>query len=233
MGALADRFIQFCRSLPGAEEIDRLPLTSEQKALKLKCADFLFDNRSIICEIKSLETDTASKFVSFLNEQGFQLLPGEYSVQELFSTRPNGQELFQKATNIVATAVADGLAYANRQIGDTKKLLGIEHADGVVVILNGLVDVLGPQLVLKRVLERLEKVAADGTPYHSHVTLILYFSEKHLRETTTGDAAVAFPIRNDHVPALHDLNAVATAFVKGWAEFNGRWYDEQAWDLGL
>lgn len=233
MGALADRFIQFCGSLPGAEEIDRLPLTSEQKALKLKCADFLFESRSIICEIKSLETDTTSKFVSFLNEQGFQLLPGEYSVKELFSTRPNGQELFQKATNIVATAVADGLAYANKQIGDAKKLLGIEHADGVVVILNGLVEVLGPQLVLKRVLERLEKVASDGTPYHNHVTLILYFSEKHLRETTTGDAAVAFPIPNGRVPPLHDLDAVATGFVKGWAEFNGRWFDEQAWDLGL
>ncbi len=44
---------------------------------------------------------------------------------------------------------------------------------------------------------------------------------------------MAFPIRNERVPALHDLNAVTSEFVKGWAEFNGRWYDEQAWDLGL
>ena len=159
--------------------------------------------------------------------------PGEYSVQRLFSTRPNGQELFQKATSIVATSVADGLADANKQIRDTKKLFGITAADGVVVILNGMVEVLGPQLVIKRVLERLEKLADDGTPYHSHVALILYFSEKHLRETTGGDAAVAFPIRNEAVPALADLNAVASRFVKGWAEFNGRWYDEQTFDLGL
>jgi hypothetical protein len=232
MGLLANRFIEFCRSVPGAEELDALALTPEQKALKLKCADFLFENRSIICEIKALETNTAGKFVSFLKQEGFELPPGEYSVQQLFSTRPNGQELFQKATSIVATAVADGLADANRQIRDTKKFLGIAAADGLVIILNGMVEVLGPQLVIKRVLGRLERLADDGSPYHSHVTLILYFSEKHVREMATGEsAAVAFPIRNEGVQAFHDLDAVASGLVKGWAAFNGRWYEEQAWDL--
>lgn len=120
-----------------------------------------------------------------------------------------------------------------RPRGLRSQLLGIPGADGVVVILNGMVEVLGPQLVLKRLLERLEKLADDGTSYHANVTLILYFSEKHLRETAAGDAAVAFPIRNERVVPNHDLNALATQFVRGWANFNGRWYDEQAWDLGL
>ena len=84
-----------------------------------------------------------------------------------------------------------------------------------------------------RLLERLDKLADDGTSYHSHVALILYFSEKHLRETAAGDAAVAFPIRNQGVSALTDLNGVASKFVKGWAEFNGRWYEEQTFYLGL
>lgn len=200
---------------------------------QLKRADFLFDGRSTICEIKALETDTAPTFMAFLKDEGFDLPPGEYSVQELFATRANGQELFAKVTNLVATAVADGLAEANRQIGDTKKLLGISAADGLIVILNGMVDVLGPQLVIKRILKRLEKLAADGTPYHANVAMVLYFSEKHLRETGAGDAAVAFPIRNVRVSPLHDLNGLATQFVQGWAKFNGRWYDEKAWDLGL
>jgi hypothetical protein len=233
MGVLANRFIEFCRSVPGAEQVDGLAFTREQEKLRLKRADFLFDSRSIICEIKTLEADTSPKFIAFLKQEGFDLPPGEYSVQQLFSTRPNGQDLFRKATNLIATAVADGLAEANRQIGDTKKLLGITAADGIVVVLNGMVEVLGPQLVIKRILERLEKLADDGTSYHANVALILYFSEKHLRETGAGDAAVAFPIPNERVPSLHDLNVLATQFVKGWAEFNGRWYDEQAWDLGM
>lgn len=233
MGVLANRFIEFCRSVPGAEEIDVLLFTKDQDALRLRRADFLFDRRSIICEIKALETDTSAKFVALLKQEGFDLPPGEYSIQQLFSTRPNGRELFARATTLVATAVADGLAEANRQIGDTKKLLGITAADGIVVILNGMVEVLGPQLVVKRILERFEKLADDGTSYHANVALVLYFSEKHLRETGNGDAAVAFPIANTRVPSLHDLNVLSTQFVKGWAAFNGRWYDEQAWDLGM
>jgi hypothetical protein len=142
--------------------------------------------------------------------------------------------LFERATRIVATAVSDGLAEANRQIRDTKRLFDITRADGVVVLLNGMVEVLGPQLVIKRLLERLAKSLEDGSPYHADVTLILYFSEKHLRETNGGEvAAVAFPIVNQRVLALNNIQELGTKFVKGWAEFNGRWYQEQSWDLGL
>jgi hypothetical protein len=66
-----------------------------------------------------------------------------------------------------------------------------------------------------------------------NIAMVLYFSEKHLRETGGGDAAVTFPIRNERVVPVHDLDAVATQFTRDWATFNGRWYDEQAWDLGL
>lgn len=233
MGTLAKRFIEFCRSIPGAEEVDALSLEPQQQTLKLKRADFLFDGRSIICEIKDLETDTAPKFIAFLKREGFELRPGEYSLQQLFSTRANGRELFQKATSLVATAVADGLAEANRQMADTRRLFGITQADGVVIILNGMVEVLGPQIVIKRILERFKKTAADGSPYHANIALVLYFSEKHLRPTEVGDAAVTFPIRNERVVPIHDLNAVATEFVEGWARFNGRWYEEQACNLHL
>jgi hypothetical protein len=214
--------------MPDAEEIDTIAVEPSP----LKRADFLLDSRTIICEIKALETDTAPKFNAFLKQQGFDLPPGEYDIRQLFGTRPDGDVLLAKATQLVATAVSDGLAEANRQIGDTKRLFGITAADGLVVILNGMVEVLGPQIVIKRVLERLEKLADDGTSYHGNIALVLYFSEKHLRETELGDAAVAFPIRNERVVAVHDLAAVTTTFVKGWAGFNGRWYDEQAWDLG-
>ncbi|MBI4664600.1 MAG: hypothetical protein HY735_37890 [Verrucomicrobia bacterium] len=228
MGTLATRFIEFCRTLPDAEEIDALPI---EQSPALKRADFLLDHRSVICEIKTLETDTTPKFIGFLKQQGFDLPPGQYDVRQLFRTKPNGDQLFARATQLVATALSDGLAEANRQIRDTKSLFGISAADGVVVILNGMVEVLGPQLVIERVLQRLQKSAADGTPYHAHIGLVLYFSEKHLRETRSGDAAVTFPIRNRRVVPIRDLDALAKRFVKGWAEFNGRWYDEQAWDL--
>ncbi|OFW37551.1 MAG: hypothetical protein A3F70_18065 [Acidobacteria bacterium RIFCSPLOWO2_12_FULL_67_14] len=224
MGALADRFIQFCRSVPGAEEIDALPLAPDQKALKLRSADFFFENRTIIFEIKSLESDTSPKFIAFLKNQGFDLRPGEYIVQDLFASRPNSDELFRTATDIIATAVADGLADGNRQIRDTKTLFSVDNADGVVVLLNGLVEILGPQLVLKRIIERLRKLRQDGSPYHAHVSQIVYFSEKHLVETQHGDSAIAFPVANELVPPVYDVGAFVSHLVEGWAKFNGRWF---------
>lgn len=229
METIAERFTEFCRSIPGAEELDAMSWTQEQ--LRLKRADFLFDQRSIICEIKTLESDTAAKFISFLKQEGFDLAPGQYSVQALLATRPNGNALFAKATNLIATAVADGLAEANRQIAGTKELLGLSATDGVVVILNDLVEILGPQVVIKRCLERLEKLEEDGQPYHANIALILYFSEKHLREVAGGQAAVTFQLYNQHVTALHDLNAFSTQFIEGWARFNGRTYEEQTFEF--
>jgi len=224
MGALADRFIQFCRTVQGAEEIDELQQTPEQKSQKLKTADFFFENRTIIVEIKSLESDTSPKFISFLKNQEFDLGPGEYMVEDLFASKLNGDEFFRTATDMIATAVADGIADGNRQIRDTKSLFGINKADGVVVLLNGLVEILGPQLVLKRIMERLRKLRQDGSPYHAHVSHIVYFSEKHLVESQHGDSAIAFPVANQLVPAVCDVGTFVSRLVEGWAKFNGRWF---------
>jgi hypothetical protein len=57
--SLKYRFNSFVRSIEGAEFIDDLDLTSEQQ--KSKRADFLFESRKIICEMKSLIKDMSSK----------------------------------------------------------------------------------------------------------------------------------------------------------------------------
>ena len=228
MGTLADRFIDFCRSVPGAEEVDTLPLTNKQAQLPLKRADFLFEKRTIICEVKALETDSSPKFIDLWKREGFDLSPGEYNVREVFAARPNGDRLFAELTTLVARSVADDLAKANKQIRDTKNLFGLVDADGVVVILNGLVEILGPQLVISRIGQRLQKSTEDGAPYHDNIAAILYFSEKHVRASEAGDAAVTFQIPNPRVNARRDLEAFGSTLVEGWAKFNGRWFRKQA-----
>jgi hypothetical protein len=231
VGELATRFSEFCRSIAGSEELDEI-LTPEQRALGLKCADFLFAHRSIICEIKALETDTAGKFIAFLRSQELKLTPGEYDVWELLAPRPNGRQLFDRATSLITTAVSDGLAEANRQIRDTRTTLGLPAADGVVVVLNGLIEAVGPQLVVKRVHERFAKSREDGRPYHSEIALVLYFSEKHLRETGSGEsAAVTIEMVNPRVQATGDLRSFAMALARGWAAYNGRWFEEESWNV--
>ena len=83
MGALANRFTEFCRSIAGIEEIDAMIFSRDKQWFKR--ADFLLDARSVICEVKSLETDTAPKFAAFLKQEGIDLPPGEYSVRGLWA----------------------------------------------------------------------------------------------------------------------------------------------------
>jgi len=228
---LAAQFTEFCRSISGAEDIEALTLSLEQKRSALKKADFFFANRTIICEIKTFETDTAEKFIRFLNEQGFDLPPGEYDTQQLFATRPDGEQLLQRASTIIATALSDQLADANRQIRDTMRLFGRETADGLVVVLNGVVEILGPPIVLSRLFARLAKTREDGSPYHDHIAHVLYFSEKHIITSASGDAAVAIPVANPLLVAKHDVAAFANQLVQAWAEFNGRWFEKR--QLGI
>ena len=51
---MPEAFYRFCDSLPGAERIDFLELPGSG----LRKADYFFRNRTVICEIKTLETET-------------------------------------------------------------------------------------------------------------------------------------------------------------------------------
>src|SRR2546426_1489037 len=103
MSDLKTRFLTFCRQFEGVEDIDSL-LKREHHALQLHVADFFFENRTIICEIKTLESETANKMLTFMAENGIDpelLQPGEHDVQNLFAQLTNGEALFRKATDLV------------------------------------------------------------------------------------------------------------------------------------
>ncbi len=58
------RLNNFVKGLSGAERIDDLVLTPEQQ--KARKADFFFDQRRIVCELKTLLQDTAPKISGVL-----------------------------------------------------------------------------------------------------------------------------------------------------------------------
>ena len=58
-GKLEQRVMAFLDSRSGAENIDKLTLTPHQRDSEK--ADFLLKNRTIVCEVKTLQTDTKEK----------------------------------------------------------------------------------------------------------------------------------------------------------------------------
>jgi hypothetical protein len=218
---LTERFTEFCESLVQAERIDALPLTDEQK--RAKKADFFFAGRRIICEIKTLETDTNDKIAKVLLEAGVQLSIGDNAIHTVLAGRPDKQKLYRKCINVMTTSVSDGVDDANRQIRETKRTFGISEADGLLVLLHGRVQVLNPDVILKRVAERLRKKTTVELPAHADLSYVVLFSEGHKFRTTDGRLlAPVIALPNSAVAEHFGVSAFAKVLADGWAKWNGQ-----------
>jgi len=218
---LTERFIEFCDSLTQAERIDALTLTDEQE--RAKKADFFFAGRRIVCEIKTLETDTNDKIIKVLMEAGVRLTMGDNAIHDVLAGRPDKQGLYRKCVNVMATSVKEAVDDANRQIRETKRTFAISEADGLLVLLHGRVEVLSPNVILKRVAERFRKRTSVGLPAHADLSYVLLFSEGHKVRTSDGRLlapVIAYP--NSAVSERCGVGAFAKTLAEGWAKWNGR-----------
>src|SRR6266404_1409298 len=96
---LNHRFFEFCRQYPGAEDIDELLKLFDVPA-GMKIADFLFQQRTIVCEVKTLSTETAEKLAAYMQENGigpFHLPNGQHSIRQLFLQLDEGEKKYRKA----------------------------------------------------------------------------------------------------------------------------------------
>jgi hypothetical protein len=216
---LHDRFIEFCRRYPGAEDIDEL-----KKLLivppGMKIADYLFQARTIICEVKTLEQETQVKLEKYMRGNGIEpsnLLDGQPIIEELFLRLDDGKRNLQKAMSLISTPITKGLDDAERQIRDTKKLFNIQNSDGLLVILNDLVTMASPPLVQERLAQRLRKVRVDGSPYHKNINYIVFICEKYI----TYDDLYQHLLLSFQ-PESNGVAAFVKDFMEKWAAFNGQ-----------
>ena len=91
---------------------------------------------------------------------------GEYEINAVLESRTDKDELYRQCVNAMSTGVSDGVADANRQIRETKRVFGIDEADGLLVLLHGRVKVLNPDVILMRVGQRLAKKTSEGNPQY-------------------------------------------------------------------
>lgn len=220
---LEDRFLKFCCQFPGAQPIDPL-ITSEHRATKLKFADFFFENRTIICEVKTLKKQTTDKLVTFMAEHGVHphtLGTGEHDMRDVFGRLPDGESLFRKATDLITTPVADGFDEAQRQIRDTKQLFDVQSADGLLIILNEIVELAAQNMIGDRLKQRIKKNDADGLPYHRDVTRVFVVVAVNHLETPTGAQYVNMTLSNSRVSEAHGVQAFVERLATAWAEYCG------------
>lgn len=232
---LKDRFFTFLRAFPGAEEIDPL-VTRKMAATNLKFADFLFEGRTIIAEVKTLETQTTAKLEEFMAKLGVHpatLPSGSHIVEDVFAGLPDGDKLYRKATDLVMRPVADGFDEADRQIRDTKRLFRISSADGLLIILNDSVSLASPPAVVERLQQRVRKSGPDGSPYHAHISHIFHVGELHaVNVEELRDKRINLSLAKRRVGDRHGVAALVDRLAEAWAAFCGHPFERAADDMG-
>jgi hypothetical protein len=220
---LEDRFVRFAKGLDGVEVIDDLDLTREQQ--QAQKADFFFQGRTIIGELKSLKTDTAGKVDVIL--EPYRDAPewphffGEVELHKVINALPNKDELNRKIFSAVTDSIEGVMEKANRQIRTTKKTFDLPDAGGLLIILNDLVDILSPDMLVHRVGRCFGKKTAEGQVRFPEITVVWAINAAHYSQITPTLKGRPLLILPSSMPDPHNIANFVETLGRKWAAFDG------------
>lgn len=224
MKNLEERFISFAKGLNGAEFIDDLALTPEQQAAQK--ADFFFNNRTIIGELKSLKTSTEDKIEAILrpyeNTPEWPHFYGEQEIQKILNFLPDKDKLNAKLFNAVTDSIEGIVEKANRQIRMTKKTFNLPSAGGLLIILNDLVDILSPDILASRVRKCFQKRTPTGEVRFPEITLVWAINVAHYMQVTPTLKAMPILIMPSGLPDPNNIDGFVETLGKKWSAFDGK-----------
>jgi hypothetical protein len=220
--SLEQKFYRFVQTLPDAERLDDVQRDEEQE--RAEKADVFFRSRRIVCEVKSLLTDTSNKIDPIIEPQrsreDFPQFYGEWPIGDILSRLPDGELLRRRLYESTSSAVKEFVRKANRQIRETKRTFGLPGAGGLLVVLNDAVEVLNPDVVAHRVVDTLRKRNPDRSLQFPEINGVWIISERHLARIEgkpMGYASV--PLTNSD--SLHpEVTAFIDSIQQPWAAFN-------------
>jgi len=219
---LEDRFNSFMCSYPGTESVDALlPAGSHPGKDR---ADYLVANRTVIMELKTLTTDCSAKIYDELSKHldniNFPLIYGAVPLHKILQHLPDGDRINHRIHRNISRSVEDAVRNAKGQISDTGEIFNLQDTAGVLVLLNENIDVLGPDVVTRKVTELLTRKRTNGSMYTSIDFAWLLF-ESHI--TQLDDGLLAHPSilvtgptakkREWAIPIFDELQSA-------WARFN-------------
>ena len=222
--SLEERFFDFAKNLDGAESIDGLQLTPEQE--KAKKADFFFNYRKVICELKSLKKDMKDKVNNILlphqDRPEWPVFYGEWELSKLLSHLPDGKQIHRKIFDAVTSAIEGLIKDANRQIKTTKITFNVPDAGGLLIILNDMVEILSPDVIAYKIGELLKKRTPEGMIRFPEIIIIWIINQTHFTQLTPilkGIPSIIFV--NNYVKDSAGIEVFVNSLQAKWATYNG------------
>ena len=221
---LEERFKLFAKNMSGAECVDDLPLTDEQRDANK--ADYLFDNRNVIGELKALQTDASDKVEKILEpyreSPEWPLFYGKQEIQKIIGHLPNRDEINRKLVEAVTDSVETVIKKANRQIRETKRTFNLPDAGGLMIILNDLVEVISPDLIAYRVRKALNKRTAEGELRFPNVSAVLVIGGAHYAQLNPNLKGIPILVIPNDVPEAERVEQFVPTLIREWSAFDGQ-----------
>jgi hypothetical protein len=218
--SLEERFNEFVRSLKSAELFDELKLTSEQQIAQKP--DFFFNERAIIGEMKTITKDMSPKVHAILEKHqdrdDYPVFYEKWEVGKILAHLPDGEEINDEIFRAITSGVEDGVEKANRQIRETKKVFSLDDSEGILIVLNDLVDIVSPDIVVHKIHRLFNKRTQSGEFRYPHISLALIISTIHVLQGS--QVLPSIVVLNDHVSNYEESDNYVKWLQKKWASFN-------------
>lgn len=216
------RFKVFLRDLGGAESIDDLPLTPEQR--RAGKATYFFAGRAVIGEFMALHDHMIAKMGAALaryrGTPEWPHLSGEQELEKILRYLPARDKIRARILASVTRPIEAAVQRADSRIRSTKEVFGLPEAGGLLIILNDAADTLSPDLIAYRVGRAIRKRTPEGGPKFPHVSAVAIIGTAHYTWTSTGLGGVPTRIISNVVPAAAPVAEFIQELNRKWAEFD-------------
>ncbi len=220
---LEETFIDFAKKLPRAEFIDELKLNKEQR--EAEKADFFFNDREIVCELKSLRTDQSGKVDKILRPHQerpeWPIFYGGWEIHKVLRHLPDGLQINKQIYDGVTSAIKELVRKANRQIRTTKQVFELPSAGGVLVILNEYVDILSPDVIAQKVYELYNKRTSTGELQFPEINFTWIINVSHYAQLTPDLQGLPSLVLPNSVPDPANVSDFVDSLQPQWAAYNG------------
>jgi hypothetical protein len=199
----ASRFREFLGMLPGAESLDNPAILLPN--VPIKRADYLLFQRSMIVEVKQLESDPEFKVESIIERYrslpSYPLFFGKRTLQAVLEHMPADlqEEIKKMVYDAISRSISGDCEEGNRQIRETREYFGLSRASGVIFILNDRIPILSPNVLAARVRQQMHKRTSAGADRFPEISHVCGMSWAHL--VLANDATPAHPVAIVEGPA--------------------------------
>lgn len=220
--SLEQRVKHFLAALPNAEAIDSLVLPED--LTKRRKADFLLARREVVLELKTLSTDPSAKIEAEVDKHRerdeFPLFYGTADVRKVLSHLADGEEIYRRMVMAISRSVEDVVRSAEEQVSNTRDVLGIPNAVGMLAILNESVQILDPTVVGHRVAQLMRRQRTGKKDWPKLDFVWLLFESHSLARVGGVPAVTSMLIRNDRAGRFPWFAAFHRDVQNRWAAFN-------------